>query len=108
MNNTEELDVNPNASSLARSLRSIGYSFNDAICDIVDNSITANATYIHILVLWKELKPVVSIQDNGTGMTKHELIEAMRPGTRSPAEQRSDGDWGRFGLGLKTSSFSQF
>ncbi len=107
MNNTEELDVNPNASSLARSLRSIGYSFNDAICDIADNSITANATYIHILVFWKELKPVVSIKDNGTGMTKLELIEAMRPGTRSPAEQRSEGDLGRFGLGLKTASFSQ-
>lgn len=107
MNHTEELDISPNASTLARSLRSIGYSFDDAICDIVDNSVTANATQISILVLWKDSKPFVSIKDNGIGMSRHELIEAMRPGTRSPAEQRSEGDLGRFGLGLKTASFSQ-
>ena len=107
VNHSEELDISPNASSLARSLRSIGYSFNDAICDILDNSITAKATRISILVLWNDSKPVVSIKDNGIGMSRLELIEAMRPGTRSPAEQRSEGDLGRFGLGLKTASFSQ-
>ena len=34
-------------------------------------------------------------------------FEAMRPGSRSPLEARSDADLGRFGLGLKTASFSQ-
>jgi hypothetical protein len=103
----ETLDVSPNASSLARSLRSIGYSFSDAICDIIDNSITALATSVQILIEWRESRPIVLIKDNGKGMSRHELIEAMRPGTRSPAEQRSEGDLGRFGLGLKTASFSQ-
>ena len=83
----ETLDVSPNASSLARSLRSIGYSFSDAICDIIDNSITALATSVQILIEWRETRPIVSIKDNGKGMSRHELIEAMRPGTRSPAEQ---------------------
>ncbi len=40
-------------------------------------------------------------------MSEAELIEAMRPGTRSPSEARVEGDLGRFGLGLKTASFSQ-
>lgn len=31
----------------------------------------------------------------------------MRPGSRSPLETRTDADLGRFGLGLKTASFSQ-
>jgi hypothetical protein len=103
----ETLDVSPNPSSLARSLRSIGYTFSDAVCDIIDNSITASATSVDIVIAWSETRPLVSIKDNGKGMSRHELIEAMRPGTRSPAEQRSEGDLGRFGLGLKTASFSQ-
>lgn len=107
MSLAETLDVSPNASSLARSLRSIGYTFSDAICDIIDNSITALATSVEILITWSETKPIVAIKDNGRGMSRDELIEAMRPGTRSPAEQRSEGDLGRFGLGLKTASFSQ-
>ena len=41
------------------------------------------------------------------GMSKEELIEAMRPGTKSPLEAREETDLGRFGLGLKTASFSQ-
>jgi len=107
VNSAETLNVSPNASSLARSLRSIGYSFSDAICDIIDNSITALASSVEIYITWSDTRPIVSIKDNGQGMSRHELIEAMRPGTRSPAEQRSEGDLGRFGLGLKTASFSQ-
>ena len=45
--------------------------------------------------------------DDGTGMSQQELIEAMRPGSRSPLEAREETDLGRFGLGLKTASFSQ-
>lgn len=35
------------------------------------------------------------------------LEAAMRLGDRCPLDQRSAGDLGRFGLGLKTASFSQ-
>ena len=41
------------------------------------------------------------------GMTREELLEAMRPGSRSPLEERAANDLGRFGLGLKTASISQ-
>ena len=40
-------------------------------------------------------------------MDESELIEAMRPGTKNPLDERTKNDLGRFGLGLKTASFSQ-
>ena len=89
------------------SMRSIGYSFNNAIADIIDNSITAEADLIKIQCLWNGEEPTIEIEDNGKGMDENELIEAMRPGTKSPLSTRSDDDLGRFGLGLKTASFSQ-
>ena len=92
---------------MIESLRDIGYSFPAAIADIVDNSITAGATRIEILDNSDADKPAVGILDNGCGMSEDELREAMRPGTRSPREQRDARDLGRFGLGLKTASFSQ-
>src|SRR6185312_6047025 len=36
-----------------------------------------------------------------------ELLSAMRPGSKSPLDDRRPSDLGRFGLGLKTASFSQ-
>ena len=45
--------------------------------------------------------------DDGHGMSEPDLIEAMRPGSRNPRDTRSKDDLGRFGLGLKTASFSQ-
>jgi hypothetical protein len=40
-------------------------------------------------------------------MSDRELQVAMQPGSKSPLEQRPQNDLGRFGLGLKTASFSQ-
>ena len=40
-------------------------------------------------------------------MTPEELVSAMRAGSQNPLIQRSRKDLGRFGLGLKTASFSQ-
>jgi hypothetical protein len=49
----------------------------------------------------------LAIVDDGTGMDRDTLIEAMRPGSRNPLDNRDENDLGRFGLGLKTASFSQ-
>ena len=100
-------EVSPNASALVLSMRSIGYSFNNAIADIIDNSITAGASRIEIICDWVEDEPYVEITDNGIGMDHDELVEAMRAGSKSPADSREKNDLGRFGLGLKTASFSQ-
>ena len=41
------------------------------------------------------------------GMTEVELVAAMRPGSQNPLATRVEPDLGRFGLGLKSASFSQ-
>lgn len=97
----------PSAASFMESLRDIGYSLETAIADILDNSISAEATQIHIKLDLSASGHCISITDNGHGMSPTELMTAMKPGSRSPLESRSSGDLGRFGLGLKTASFSQ-
>lgn len=97
----------PNAASLIESMRSIGYSFETAIADILDNSISAQATKIDIYYRQKDGEPYIEILDNGTGMNQSELFEAMRLGSKNPVEDRKRNDLGRFGLGLKSASFSQ-
>lgn len=89
-------------------MRDIGYSLETAVADILDNSITAGARCIDIQFGWTgEDRPWLAIIDDGHGMSADELLEAMRPGSRSPLDTRDPGDLGRFGLGLKTASFSQ-
>ena len=100
-------EANPEASSMIETFRAIGYSIEAAIADIVDNSISAYAKNIWIDYDWKGPSTIISIIDDGNGMNNDELINAMRPGSRHPLEVRSASDLGRFGLGLKTASFSQ-
>jgi len=100
-------DATPRAASLIQSLRDIGYSCETALADIFDNAITAGATRIEILTELGTAEPAIGILDNGKGMSLDELIEAMRPGSRNPLEDRDADDLGRFGLGMKSASFSQ-
>ena len=102
-----EREVPPRASVLVESLRDIGYSLQTAVADIIDNSLTAGGRRIDMLCDTHAEMPVIGILDDGTGMTETDLLEAMRPGSRSPLEDRAVTDLGRFGLGLKTASFSQ-
>jgi len=99
--------VSPSAAMLIESMRDIGYSLETAMADVVDNSITSGATNIQVFVDPTVSTAKIGILDNGKGMTKDELLVAMRPGSRSPLDQRAANDLGRFGLGLKTASFSQ-
>lgn len=97
----------PSAACLSESMRDLGYSLETAIADLIDNSISASADTIDIVCDVVGEHPVVAILDNGRGMTDDELIDAMRHGTGNPRLRRSPQDLGRFGLGLKTASFSQ-
>lgn len=101
------LEAIPSASSLIESMRSLGYDLPSALADIIDNSITAKASRIQIDYGWNEGNPYVLIIDNGNGMSYDKLYEAMKPGSTSPLEEREEDDLGRFGLGLKTASWSQ-
>ncbi len=97
----------PEASSMIETFRAIGYNLETAVADIIDNSISASAKQIWINFEWKGPDTWISIRDDGHGMDNIELIQAMRPGSKNPLDARDTKDLGRFGLGLKTASFSQ-
>lgn len=92
---------------MIESLRGLGYSTATAVADIIDNSISAAASVISIKFEWNDGDPFVTIGDDGNGMDERGLEAAMQLGARNPLEERSSQDLGRFGLGLKTASFSQ-
>lgn len=102
---TEE--VVPNPGMLIESMRDIGYSLETALADIIDNSIAASAKKIEILVDPSLERPAIAILDDGWGMSRETLLAAMRAGSRNPRDARAKFDLGRFGLGMKTASFSQ-
>lgn len=99
--------VEPNAGALIESLRAFGYTPETAIADLVDNSITAGASRVEIEFSWSGSASRIRITDDGCGMNADNLVDAMRAGSTSPRAERDPADLGRFGLGLKTASFSQ-
>lgn len=103
----ETASAEPEAASMIETFRAVGYSIETAIADIIDNSISASAKNVWIDYLWKGPESILAIMDDGCGMDNEELIQAMRPGSVSPLAERDATDLGRFGLGLKTASFSQ-
>jgi hypothetical protein len=100
-------EVPPRADAIVASMRSMGYDLSMAIADLVDNSIFAKCTHIGIDYHWDATKSWIRVLDDGIGMSEAALKEAMRLGSISPNEKRAADDLGRFGLGLKTASFSQ-
>lgn len=99
--------TDPLASVLIEGMRDIGYRLETALADVIDNSITARASTIRIFAETDNGTASIGVLDDGDGMSENELIAAMRVGSRSPRETRDPSDLGRFGLGLKTASFSQ-
>jgi hypothetical protein len=100
-------DAPPRAGAMVESLRGLGYSTGAALADIIDNSLTANARRVELTFVWAGSDSHVVIIDDGDGMTPEALDSAMRLGDRDPLDERDPADLGRFGLGLKTASFSQ-
>ena len=100
-------NVPPKAGAMIEALRGLGYTPAGAIADLIDNSLSAHAGRVDLLFFWDGQKSRIAIVDNGEGMDACELERAMRLGERSPVEKRAAHDLGRFGLGLKTASFSQ-
>lgn len=99
-------ELPPHPSDLSKSLRGVGYSVETALADLIDNSIGAGACTVKVAFEWRGQESCVTCTDNGRGMNECELREAMRLG-RNPEKDRVRTDLGRFGLGLKTASWSQ-
>lgn len=96
----------PNPEYLIKSIAEQGYSLETAFADLVDNSISAAADKIEILSVGGE-SFTVFVTDNGQGMDKLKILEALSIPSTSVENDREKDDLGRFGLGLKTASFSQ-
>jgi hypothetical protein len=92
----------PNPARLIEGLRDTGYEFNTALTDVIDNSVDAGATTIAV---WIDMDidgdVVVSVADNGTGMSRQGLLDGMTYGAPVHADAKR---LGKFGLGLKTAS----
>jgi hypothetical protein len=100
------VELPPDPARLVDILASVGHTMPSAVADLVDNSISANATRIEITFgrpdaghgRW------LSITDNGDGMDEAALVEAMRIGSAADYEPNS---LGKYGYGLKGASWSQ-
>lgn len=92
---------------MLEALRGLGYSTAAALADIIDNSVSAGAGEVHVDFAWVGSASRIAVLDDGKGMADAELESAMRLGDKSPLDARAPEDLGRFGMGLKTASFSQ-
>lgn len=102
--NEDIVENKPNAAILIDALQNIGYDNISAIADIVDNSIDAGATKIQILIDKEEKNFRITIVDNGKGMTKEVLDQALKLGSDTMHDGLSD--LGKFGMGLSTAGLA--
>lgn len=97
----------PRADGTIEALRGLGYTTESALADLIDNCISAGAREVDISFRWMGRESWISVLDDGCGMTDPELETAMRLAETNPTRPRNTSDLGRFGMGLKTASFSQ-
>src|SRR5690606_24625945 len=102
MSDVESIVSIPDPGRTMEGLRDTGYNFETAVADLIDNSIAADATKVDIQVALDFRGNIrLLISDNGTGMNKDGLIQAMQYGSPRRPDPAS---LGKFGLGLKTAS----
>lgn len=94
----------PNPSKLIKSLRYLGYDNYTAIGDLIDNCWDANAKTVKVWTRSPNTGHEVIIADDGKGMNREFLGEAIRLG--SMIEKDVTADLGKFGMGLVTASLS--
>lgn len=100
----ELFEVTPDPERITESLRDTGYILNTAVADIVDNSIAAGADSVSVeLKLDPRGNVRFSVTDNGVGMDRNGLVNALKYGS---ARRPDPSSLGKFGLGLKTASTS--
>ncbi|WP_409294058.1 ATP-binding protein [Peribacillus sp. SCS-26] len=96
----------PSAAPVIQALRSLGYNPSTAIADLVDNCLDAGASRVDVQFNYEETDGSILILDNGFGMDEKSLQTAMNIGSKDPRAKRAAKELGRFGMGLKTASFS--
>ena len=97
----EFIDITPDKSLMLK-LGNCGYSLDESISELVDNSI--DAIDKDLVVEIKISSSEITIKDNGFGMGKDEIVNALRLG--SSKKENRENQLGKFGLGMKTSCLS--
>lgn len=102
------------SSRLIDSMRYGGYSNPaTALAELIDNSVEAGATHVEVLckdrleqATTKMVERIseIAVVDNGSGMSRDELWDALRLGVGTRSARRGIG---RFGMGLPYASISQ-
>lgn len=102
MSRMEGIEAIPDPGRTMEGLRDTGYNFETAVADLIDNSIAADATNIDINVSMDFRGNItLSLADDGCGMGRDQLVQAMTYGSPRRPDPTS---LGKFGLGLKTAS----
>lgn len=95
----------PDPEGTATFMSRIGYSLEEALSDIIDNSIDAESKAVLVrFVCGNDRIKQIIIADDGYGMLPDELHTAMQYGVRQP---HGKNDLGKYGIGLKAAAFSQ-
>ena len=103
-----------NAARVLFGISRIGYTPASAICDIIDNAVTATAENVHIFIKKKNLNFNLNKKDNveeyliiddGRGMSEEALDNALDLGSSDVLYAKDT--LSKFGLGLKSASFAQ-
>ncbi len=100
-------DAVPSPEYLIKSIAEQGYSLETSLSDLIDNSVSAEADKVEILIDTENLPFTLFLADNGTGMDEVALKRCMQFPSSSLESLRNKNDLGRFGLGMKTASFAQ-
>lgn len=106
-----EIELGINVGRVIEAISKIGYNPVAAILDIVDNSVTAKANKVDIIINRDESKTVtryhsitdIKIIDNGIGMDEEAMKVALSLGSDITYDS---GSLSKFGMGLKSASFS--
>ena len=86
------------------SFRNLGYNNYEALADIIDNCLDPDVDAKNVWVEISKNMDVITISDNGSGMSLTELNDALQPG--SEGRVITNHDLGLFGCGLKSASLS--
>lgn len=96
--NIKYIDISPHRSILVK-ISQTGYTYQEAISELIDNSIDARVPGEKLKVTVEITDKNIIITDTGTGMNEEQTAKSIRLGF-----SEKKGKLGEFGLGLKTST----
>ena len=94
-----EVDITPDKSLISK-LGMTGYRTEQAVAELVDNSIDARAGSVRVQVRLDFAEKKITVSDDGRGMGYDDLIDAL-----TIAKHSGEG-LGKFGIGMKSSCSS--